>query len=78
MTMKSTIYPDYNQITVACASCGNTFKTGSTLAQDLWVEICSNCHPFQAGTQKRIDPTGRIDRFRNRYASIRGEIRSNP
>ena len=73
--MKTTIHPEYREITVTCTSCGNTFKTGSTLAGDLSVEACSKCHPFFAGNPKLHDTTGRIDRFRNRYASTRSEIR---
>ena len=49
--MKAATHPDYKQITVTC-TCGNTFKTGSTLGQDLQVEVCSNCHPFYTGKQK--------------------------
>ena len=46
--MKAAIHPDYREITVTC-TCGNTFKTSSTLGQDLQVEVCSNCHPFYTG-----------------------------
>ena len=43
--MKADTHPDYNEIEVTCA-CGNKFKTGSTLNQELHIEICSECHPF--------------------------------
>jgi large subunit ribosomal protein L31 len=66
--MKSAIHPEYQQITVSC-SCGNVFKTGSTLGQDLQVEVCSNCHPFYTGKQKIVDTAGRVDKFRKKYAS---------
>ena len=64
--MKAATHPDYKQITVSC-TCGNTFKTGSTLGQDLQVEVCSNCHPFYTGKQKLVDTAGRVERFRRKY-----------
>ncbi len=64
--MKADIHPQYNEITVTC-SCGNTFKTRSTLAEDLTVEVCSACHPFYTGKQKIVDSAGRVDKFRKKY-----------
>jgi len=65
--MKPEIHPKYNEISVACA-CGNTFKTRSTMKDDLQIEICSECHPFFTGKQKLVDTAGRVDRFNRRYA----------
>jgi large subunit ribosomal protein L31 len=65
--MKPEIHPNYNEITVTCA-CGNSFKTRSTMKDDLGIEICSDCHPFFTGKQKLIDTAGRVDRFNKRYA----------
>lgn len=65
--MKAEIHPDYAEITVTC-SCGNSFRTGSTLGGDLNVEVCSACHPFYTGKQKIVDTGGRVDKFRKRYA----------
>jgi large subunit ribosomal protein L31 len=66
MQMKSDIHPSYCEIMVTCG-CGNTFKTRSTLCQDLHVEVCSACHPFYTGKQKIVDTAGRVDRFRQKY-----------
>jgi large subunit ribosomal protein L31 len=66
--MKAATHPDYKEITVSC-TCGNTFKTGSTLGSDLQVEVCSNCHPFYTGKQKMVDTAGRVDKFRKKYAA---------
>jgi large subunit ribosomal protein L31 len=66
-TMKAGIHPEYKEITVSC-SCGNTFKTRSTLGHDLQIEVCSNCHPFYTGKQKIVDTGGRVDKFRKKYA----------
>jgi len=69
--MKAAIHPEYQEITVTC-TCGNTFKTSSTLGHDLQVEVCSNCHPFYTGKQKIVDTAGRVDKFRKKYATAGG------
>lgn len=66
--MKPDIHPAYAEITVNC-SCGNTFKTASTLGKDFHVDVCSECHPFYTGKQKMVDTGGRIDRFTKRFAT---------
>jgi large subunit ribosomal protein L31 len=66
--MKATGHPEYEEITVSC-TCGNTFKTRSTLGHDLQVEVCSNDHPFYTGRQKVVDTGGRIAEFRRKYAA---------
>jgi large subunit ribosomal protein L31 len=66
--MKASIHPDYNEITVSC-SCGNVFKTRSTVGRDLQVDVCSACHPFYTGKQKMVDTAGRVDKFRKKYAA---------
>ncbi|MES1981523.1 MAG: 50S ribosomal protein L31 [Pseudomonadota bacterium] len=64
--MKTDIHPKYEEINVNC-SCGNTFKTKSTLGKPLHVEVCSECHPFYTGTQKIVDTAGRIEKFNQKY-----------
>ena len=65
--MKAEIHPNYKELTVTC-SCGNTFQTRSTLADDdLHLDVCSACHPFYTGQQKIVDTAGRIDKFRRKY-----------
>jgi len=66
--MKADAHPKYTEINVVC-SCGNQFKTGSTLGQDLNIEVCSSCHPFYTGKQKIVDTGGRVDKFRKKYAA---------
>ncbi len=63
--MKSGIHPKYNTIKVSCA-CGNEFETGS-VADEMRVEVCSECHPFYTGRQKFADAGGRVDRFNKKY-----------
>lgn len=64
--MKASIHPEYAAIKVTC-SCGNKFETRSTLASDLAIEVCSECHPFYTGKQKLVDTGGRVQKFRDRY-----------
>ncbi len=67
--MKQAIHPNYKEVTVTC-SCGNTFKTQSTLTKDsIHIEVCSLCHPFYSGKQRIVDSAGRVDKFRQKYAS---------
>ncbi len=62
--MKQGIHPTYYpDARVTCASCGNTWTTGST-QKEIRVEICSKCHPFFSGESARmIDIEGQVDRF---------------
>jgi len=64
--MKPKIHPKYGPATVKCA-CGNTFKTRST-KPEIFVEICSACHPFYTGREKIIDTRGRVERFERMVA----------
>lgn len=67
--MKADIHPKFAEVQVTC-SCGNTFKTSSTLAKpNLHIEVCSECHPFWTGKQKIMDTAGRIERFRQKYGT---------
>lgn len=62
--MRAKIHPTYySDAKVVCASCGNTWTTGST-RKSIHVEVCSRCHPFFSGEQARIlDVEGQVDRF---------------
>lgn len=64
--MKTDIHPAYVEIVVKC-SCGNTFKTKSTLKDELHLDVCSQCHPFYTGKQKMLDTAGRVDKFNKKY-----------
>jgi len=65
--MKKEIQPKYfEEAVVTCASCGSSWKTGSTQAE-LRTEVCSNCHPFYTGQLARLlDTEGQVDRFYKR------------
>ena len=64
--MKKNIHPEMHEINVKCA-CGATFKTKSTKAEDIEVEVCSECHPFYTGAQGRAKKTGNIEKFNKKY-----------
>lgn len=67
--MKAAIHPEYEEIEVSC-SCGNKFKTQSTLGKNLNIEVCSQCHPFFTGKQKIVDTAGRVEKFRQKYGAF--------
>jgi len=65
--MKKDIHPTYYpQAKIICA-CGNTLTVGSTV-KEIYVEICSKCHPFYTGKQKLVDTARRVDRFKKLLA----------
>ncbi|MGI9294969.1 MAG: 50S ribosomal protein L31 [Pseudomonadales bacterium] len=64
--MQADIHPKYGEMTATC-SCGNVINTRSTMAKDIHIEVCSNCHPFYTGKQKVLDAGGRIDKFNKRF-----------
>ncbi|MDY6892862.1 MAG: 50S ribosomal protein L31 [Chloroflexota bacterium] len=64
--MKQGIHPENKAAKVVCA-CGNTFETRSTKPV-LKVELCSKCHPFCSGGERRIvDTAGQVERFKRRF-----------
>jgi len=65
--MKLETHPNYEEISVTC-SCGNKFKTRSTICKDMNIEVCSLCHPFYTGKQKILDTAGRVEKFRQKYS----------
>ena len=66
--MQKKIHPKYVPTVVKCG-CGNTFNTRSTQAE-LKVDICNMCHPFYTGKLKFVDTAGRIEKFKNKFASV--------
>lgn len=72
--MKADIHPDYQQTSIVC-TCGVSYQTGSTVP-NLRVGICAGCHPFFTGEQRFVDTAGRVDKFAQRYGSIRARRRA--
>ena len=65
--MQADIHPEYHETKVNCG-CGNAFTTRST-RKELKVDICNQCHPFYTGKLKFVDTAGRIEKFKNKFAS---------
>jgi len=63
--MKKDIHPEYMTTKVTCA-CGNTFEVRSNVPE-LSIDICNECHPFFTGSEKIVDATGRVDKFKKKY-----------
>lgn len=73
--MKPDIHPEYTKTTITCA-CGNVIEAGSTKT-NLRTETCSKCHPFFTGKQKLLDTTGRVERFRKKYAKFQNQEKAD-
>ncbi len=63
--MKTHHHPAYVETDITC-TCGATVPTRSTVP-NLRVAVCSNCHPFFTGRQKRVDTAGRVEAFQKKY-----------
>ncbi len=57
----------HSDVEVSCA-CGNRFIIASTRGGPLRLERCAHCHPTYTGEQRKLNTTGRIERFNLRYA----------
>ena len=79
--MKADIHPDYHEVVFQDVTSDFRFLTRSTLSSKetvKWedgneyplvkVDISSATHPFYTGQNKVMDTSGRIDKFKRRYA----------
>ena len=65
--MKNEIHPEYVDTTVTCG-CGEVFTTRSTKTSgSIYVEVCSQCHPFYTGKQRILDTGGRVAKWEERF-----------
>jgi large subunit ribosomal protein L31 len=80
--MKADIHPDYREVVFQDMTSDFKFLTRSTLSSKetikwkdgneyplLKVDISSASHPFYTGQNKIMDTSGRVDKFRKRYAT---------
>ena len=63
--MKKNLHPELRECEVSCA-CGNSFTVLSTLDK-IRLDVCNKCHPFFTGSEKVVDATGRIEKFKKKY-----------
>lgn len=79
--MKADIHPEYREVVFQDVTSDFKFLTRSTLGSKesikwedgneyplIKVEISSATHPFYTGQNKVLDTSGRIDKFKKRYA----------
>ena len=63
--MKKGIHPEMKDCKVTC-SCGATFMTKSN-KEEIFIEVCNECHPFYTGKKKKTKKTGNIEKFNRKY-----------
>ena len=79
--MKAGIHPDYREVVFQDVTSDFKILTRSTMSSKdtikwedgneyplIKVEVSSSTHPFYTGQNKIMDTTGRVDKFRKRYA----------
>lgn len=83
--MKEGIHPEYREVVFMDVSNGFKFITRSTVnARDritidgkeyplFKLDVTSETHPFYTGAQQRIIETGRIEKFRQKFARTGGK-----
>ena len=80
--MKAGIHPEYRDVVFQDVTSDFKILTRSTLSSKdtvkwedgneyplIKVEVSSSSHPFYTGQNKLIDTSGRVDKFRKRYAA---------
>ncbi len=80
--MKADIHPDYHDVVFQDVTSDFKFLTRSTLSSKesvkwkdgneyplIKIDISSASHPFYTGQNKIMDTSGRVDKFRRRYAA---------
>ncbi|NYT65113.1 type B 50S ribosomal protein L31 [Alcaligenaceae bacterium] len=85
--MKEGIHPEYRDVVFLDQQTGKTFMSRSTLNSRDTIEldgqtyplfkceVTSESHPFYTGAQTRIVETGRVEKFRARFARTTGTAR---
>lgn len=79
--MKAGIHPDYHEVVFQDVTTKFQILTRSTLGSKetvkledgneyplIKIDISSSTHPFYTGQHKLMDTSGRVDKFRKRYA----------
>jgi large subunit ribosomal protein L31 len=80
--MKADIHPAYREVVFQDVTSDFRFLTRSTLSSKetvkfddgkeyplIKVDVSSATHPFYTGQNKLMDVSGRVDKFRKRYAT---------
>jgi len=66
--MKKETHPKYFKDAKITCACGAVHTIGSTV-EDIQVELCSKCHPFYTGENKKmLDTARRVEKFTERFS----------
>ena len=65
--MNKKIQPKYFENAKIKCACGTVFEIGST-KESTEVEICSSCHPYYTGQERRTGEMGRVQKFKERLS----------
>jgi large subunit ribosomal protein L31 len=86
--MKKNTHPEYHEVVFLDQQTGGTFITRSTLHSRETIEIdgktlplfkcelTKDSHPFYTGEQTRKVETGRVEKFRTRFARTAGTVKA--
>ena len=79
--MKAGIHPDYRDVVFVDVTSGFKFITRSTIATRekikmddgkeypmFKLDVSAESHPFYTGAQQRVSETGRVEKFRQKFA----------
>lgn len=87
--MKKKIHPKYQKVLFVDSSTGYKFVCGTTLEPQgketfegveypvYHLPISSYSHPFFTGSSTLVDAEGRVEKFKNRYASAQKKHKEN-
>lgn len=82
--MKQNTHPEYREVVFLDVQTGDKFVIGSTVATRETIDldgktyplykcdVTKSSHPFYTGAQTRIVETGRVEKFRARFARTTG------
>ena len=71
--MKKGIHPNYYDVEVTC-SCGNKFNTKSTVGKPCGLKYAPHAIRFIQANKKIVDTAGRVERFRQKYATLPAKL----
>ena len=64
--MKKEIHPESTKQEIKCSTCDHVHALNSA-ANDITIDVCSNCHSFYTGDNTSIKATGRVERFNRMF-----------
>ncbi|ARP82629.1 50S ribosomal protein L31 [Bordetella genomosp. 8] len=86
--MKQNTHPEYREVVFMDVQTGDKFVIGSTVTTRETIDldgktyplfkcdVSSKSHPFYTGAQTRIVETGRVEKFRARFARTTGAAKT--